>query len=729
MERTLTHSRRSFSVVAISNALSQSRQVAKKFERVFPWRSVKEMVNMIRCSRLTLGLLACLTLNVGKSLSGTLEDRDRKTSQWVHPGQDGKLVYKSTPQGDKILDFSYAGYMGGGVALPDVPVVKTVKPSGGEDDADRIQKALDEVAALPLTNGFRGAVLLAPGAFICAKSIALSVSGVVLRGSGSGASGTTIKMTGAKHSAIVVTPSARLHENVDDEPLQTVVQDVYIPSGASSFTVAESRGFAVGEAIVIHRPTTPAWLHLMEMDNLKRDGKSQTFIATTRTGQTIRRIKAIDGNRITIDVPLADSYDAHHLNPPGTTVTKLILPATVTQVGIEKIHIQCPPLEIKYTDAPYSAIRVGGDDCWVRDVSCEETINATAITGNRITMQQVVVTHTYPNLGASKPCDFSIQGSQILIDRCKASGGNTYFVWTGSLVSGPNVVLNSSFSGYGNRLQPHQRWSTGLLFDNCRIPDGGIDFMNRGVAGSGHGWTMGWGVAWNCLAKTYIIQQPPGAYNWAIGCSGERQQTARLFDTAPILPEGEFDSHGDNVSPQSLYLAQLEERLGPQAVRNIGYASNSKEQLRDKTLRKLPDLVYSNDPELGSNVALYRPVNPSSVRGRKQEHGAEKALDGNPATYWAPNDKDTNRTFEVDTEGPLDISAAEICEAAGFEGRVQEYKIEGQVDSDWKLLSQGTTIGKRKVDRFPKVTVWKVRLTILKTKENPAIGEFGLYTK
>src|SRR5436190_732778 len=71
------------------------------------------------------------------------------TSQWVHPGPDGKLVYKTTPAGDRIMDFSHAGYMGGGVKLPDVPVKRTVKPSG-DDDTARIQEALDAVAGLPL---------------------------------------------------------------------------------------------------------------------------------------------------------------------------------------------------------------------------------------------------------------------------------------------------------------------------------------------------------------------------------------------------------------------------------------------------------------------------------------------------------------------------------------------------------------------------------------------------
>src|SRR5437660_1472593 len=86
----------------------------------------------------------------------------RGSSAWVYRGIDGKLVYKTTAQGDRIMDFSYAGYMGGGVALPMVAVAKTILPSGGPDDAAMIQAALDEVAKLPLKDGFRGAVLLEP---------------------------------------------------------------------------------------------------------------------------------------------------------------------------------------------------------------------------------------------------------------------------------------------------------------------------------------------------------------------------------------------------------------------------------------------------------------------------------------------------------------------------------------------------------------------------------------
>ena len=43
-------------------------------------------------------------------------------SRLVFPGEDGRLVYRPDAQGDLIPDFSSAGYAGGGVALPTVPV-------------------------------------------------------------------------------------------------------------------------------------------------------------------------------------------------------------------------------------------------------------------------------------------------------------------------------------------------------------------------------------------------------------------------------------------------------------------------------------------------------------------------------------------------------------------------------------------------------------------------------
>src|SRR5258705_3188701 len=124
-------------------------------------------------------------------------------SQWVYPGANGKLMYKTLESGDRIMDFSYAGYMGGGVAIPLAPVKLTLSPFSG-DNTEAIQHAIDEVSKMQVVNGLRGAVLLKPGTYDCEGPLKINASGVVLRGSGPGANGTILNLTGKPHSCIEI---------------------------------------------------------------------------------------------------------------------------------------------------------------------------------------------------------------------------------------------------------------------------------------------------------------------------------------------------------------------------------------------------------------------------------------------------------------------------------------------------------------------------------------------
>jgi hypothetical protein len=501
--------------------------------------------------------------------------QERGTSQWVSVAAEGKLVYKTTPAGDRIMDFSYAGYMGGGVAIPQVAVKRVVKPSGGDDDTAIIQSAIDEVAKLPLEGGFRGAVLLSPGTYPCAGTITLSASGVVLRGTGeSGPETSTIKLVGKPHLAIAVrgddSSNRRGDSQQDADIARTTIADAYVPSGSMSFTVADTNSFASGDTILIRKPVTAAWVKFMGMDDMTRDGKPQTWIKTGSVISTERRIAAVDGRRITLDVSLSDSLDARYLSPPGAIVAKIKPPARLSQIGIEDLHIESPPQEINHTQPHYTALRLNGEDCWARNLTIDETMNSVAVGGRRITLQRVTVNRKAKHQDSSKPAEFAPNGCQVLLDRCAVNADNIWFIATGAGISGPVVILNCTFTGNG-RAESHQRWSTGLLYDNCRAEGGGFEFRNRGSMGSGHGWTMGWGVMWNCVAKDYVVQNPPGAMNWMIGCVGENKGMPQPFGEGPSLPKGIEDSSGVVVTPQSLYLTQLAERLGTGVLKAIAY--------------------------------------------------------------------------------------------------------------------------------------------------------------
>jgi hypothetical protein len=121
-------------------------------------------------------------------------------------------------------------------------------------------------------------------------------------------------------------------------------------------------------------------------------------------------------------------------------------------------------------------------------------------------------------------------------------------------------------------IEGHQRWSTGLLVDSCEVPGGYINLRNRGIMGTGHGWTNGWSVLWNDEAGGFIVQNPPGDVNWAIGNKGGQEDAPMpgSADGAP-LPRGIVEHADKHVEPASLYLEQLRERMGRAAVAAIGY--------------------------------------------------------------------------------------------------------------------------------------------------------------
>ena len=103
--------------------------------------------------RISIPLLAFFAL-VLQIFPARAQDISSSTSL-VYPGTDGKLVYVPDSLGNKIPDFSNAGYKGGGVPLPYIQPKVIVWPVKG-DNSDHLQNIIDSISALPPdASGFR----------------------------------------------------------------------------------------------------------------------------------------------------------------------------------------------------------------------------------------------------------------------------------------------------------------------------------------------------------------------------------------------------------------------------------------------------------------------------------------------------------------------------------------------------------------------------------------------
>jgi len=476
-------------------------------------------------------------------------------SAWVYADANGKLRYKPLDaNGDTIMDFSSAGYMGGGVALPAVSVEKTLTPSGG-DDTSAIQAAIDAVSALPLQAGVRGAVLLKAGTYTLAGTLRISASGVVLRGSGVGASGTVVMAQSSADFVLRIAGSGNAAVGT-----ALAITDAYVPSGASTFHLSDGSAFAAGDAVFVQRPVTSAWVTFMGMTGLTTsDGGPQTWIAPGTVHQWDRVVTAISGNQITVDAPISDSIDSKYIT--GASIAKFTYPGRISQVGLEDIEFDSPA---RSATEQFSFVRVDAvADGWIRNVVDHNFTNGIWLgpAVKRFTVIDTTVTHDPTTYTTSEaPFDFWIDGQQTLVFRSTSAGGNKIWYYaTQDDTRGPNVLLNFIGTGTTSHVVGHQKWATGALVDSATIT-GGVTFGNNGDLGAGEGWSMGWGVVWNSVSDVGVMA-PPGGMNWAIGDTGAE------LDTTP--PVGTYESMNSPIAVKSLYLAQLCERLGPAAVAAI----------------------------------------------------------------------------------------------------------------------------------------------------------------
>jgi hypothetical protein len=111
-------------------------------------------------------------------------------------------------------------------------------------------------------------------------------------------------MTGDPHFAIEIKGDFHRRELGQ----ATTLTDSYVPAGATLIHVADAADIHPGDTLEIVKPVTPQWIHFMGMDHLVRDGKPREWVKNDI--RVLRQVASVEGNSVTLSVPLTDSFDA-----------------------------------------------------------------------------------------------------------------------------------------------------------------------------------------------------------------------------------------------------------------------------------------------------------------------------------------------------------------------------------------------------------------------------------
>lgn len=494
---------------------------------------------------------------------------------------DGRITYQADSHGFRLPDFSYAGYKGGGVDLPEVLIVRTISPVSG-DNTKHIQDAIDYVGSLPKNNdGIRGALLLEAGRYDIDGSLYVKYDGVVLRGVGDGAdpaNSTIIYARGntpAQRTVITLGNTSQVNGTRQISNTVSNITDDVVEVGCFTFSVENPDLYDVGDRIVIYHPATQIWVDAVDKGGVPYPDPSAPGDPDERwkAGQLPilfhRYIKAIEGNRITVDAPV---FYTLNKSLSQSYVYKPNMSGLIQQVGLENLRIDIETAGGADENHAWQAARFKScENAWAKNCTFIHFGQSGIIT-------EACYRSTFTHCNAIDPVAI-ITGERMynfntyvysqlnLFSHCYASKGRHHYVSNGTSSTSGNVFLRCISDATNSVAEGHRQWTQGMLYDNHKEINLKRDFVlglyNRVAMGTGHGWAAVHSVLWNCdVTASYGkigLQKPPTAQNYAIGCF------AKTITGNPVNASNFTRGYveGQNTSglfPESIYEAQLQAR-------------------------------------------------------------------------------------------------------------------------------------------------------------------------
>ena len=167
--------------------------------------------------------------------------------------------------------------------------------------------------------------------------------------------------------------------------------------------------------------------------------------------------------------------------------------------------------------------------------------------------------------------------------------------------------------------------------------------------------------------------------------------------------------------------------VGRNAVLLLNVPPDKRGLICESDVKRLGELRAAIEAAFKTDLAKGKPVSASGTSSDKPDHAAGKLADGDPETSWMPGDQGGPVSAIIDLGTETAINQAMLQEDIAQGQRVEEFTLEAWRGDKWEPFAKATTIGYKRLLRFPEIKTSKVRLTITATRARPALTTLGLF--
>ncbi|MDR3140190.1 MAG: alpha-L-fucosidase [Tannerellaceae bacterium] len=144
---------------------------------------------------------------------------------------------------------------------------------------------------------------------------------------------------------------------------------------------------------------------------------------------------------------------------------------------------------------------------------------------------------------------------------------------------------------------------------------------------------------------------------------------------------------------------------------------------------RLMEFKRARDKSFENNLTQEASLQATNTRGNLPAYAAANLLNGDYDSYWATDDGVLSASIEITLKQTETFNRFLVQEYIPLGQRVAKFALEAwdETAAQWTMLAEGTTIGYKRLLRFPRTTAQKLRLTIQESLACPVLNTIGLY--
>ncbi|MDL2322998.1 alpha-L-fucosidase [Bacteroidales bacterium OttesenSCG-928-A17] len=144
---------------------------------------------------------------------------------------------------------------------------------------------------------------------------------------------------------------------------------------------------------------------------------------------------------------------------------------------------------------------------------------------------------------------------------------------------------------------------------------------------------------------------------------------------------------------------------------------------------RLMEFKKAIDESFAINLAQGATISTSEIRGNSKLFSGNNLLAENYDSYWTTNDETLTAWIEVELKSAETFNCLLLQEYIPLGQRIAKFNVEywDDASSEWKELAQATTIGYKRILRFPSVETSKIKINIQESLACPILNNLGIY--